>query len=217
MESSTDVNEHDNDSASCSVASAQSHVNDGALVGTLQLLQESPNVTLPKTVNTPVPVPSVYMDDRGEIFNILAGSKRINVLTTKRGVMRSGDIHKNTQHDFVFEGRVQVWLLQKDGSTLKKTYGPYQYIRVPPLVPHVFEFLQDSVIAEWWEPEPFEAYFYTPYRNIVQQSFSSTTEGKLIKLVAEKEGSEREWSTIAGVIGGIVFGLAVGIMVGRRK
>lgn len=191
---------------------------DGALVGTLELLSRSPNVTQPSRVNKPVPVPSIFIDGRGEIHNILAGKKRINILHTKKGVMRSGDIHKNTQHDFVFEGAVEVWFLEKDGSTTKRSYGAYEYIRVPPLVPHIFHFVEDTVFAEWWEPEPFQAWFYTPYRSIVEKSFTSSEKGKLVKLV-RSECYSSSWilmlSTTA--VGGIVFGLTVGIMIGRRK
>ena len=122
-------------------------------------------------------MPSIYKDGRGEIHNNLVGDyKRINLLYTKKGVMRSGDIHRNTQHDFVFSGQVEVWFLEKDGSTVKRIYGPNQYVRVPPLVPHIFHFLEETVIAEWWEPEPFRAWFYTPCRHLVEQSFDGTTD-----------------------------------------
>lgn len=200
------------DESSCSA------VNDGALVGTLQLLEQSPNVTQPTTVNNPVPTPSIYVDGRGEIHNILAGSKRINVLYTKAGVMRSGDIHKNTQHDFVFEGLVEVCFLEKDGSSTKRKFGAYEYIRVPPLVPHIFHFLKDTVMAEWWEPEPFQCYFYTPYRKIVEHSFTgSVKKGKLVKLVAA-DNDRGVWSSLPiTAAGGIALGLVVGIMVARRR
>lgn len=193
---------------------------DGALVGTAQLLRESPNVTkAPATFNQHVP--SIYVDGRGEIHNILAGNKRINVLYTKAGVMRSGDIHANTQHDFVFEGSVEVWFLETNGTTIKQKYGAYQYICVPPYTPHVFHFLQDSVMSEWWEPEPFEAYFYTPYRQVVEQSFTGPTKaGKLLKLVASDDhGGKNSSLFVTTAVGGITLalGLFVGIMVGRRK
>lgn len=93
---------------------------DGALVGREELLDKSPNVTHPTVVNKLIPVPSIYKDGRGEIHSILVGDyKRINLLYTKKRVMRSGDIHRNMQHDFVFSGQVEVWFLKKDGSTMK--------------------------------------------------------------------------------------------------
>ena len=180
---------------------------DGVLIGTEELLQQSPNVTQP--VNNPIiPVPSVYMDSRGQIHNVLVGQKRINLLYTNAGVMRSGDIHRNTQHDFVFSGKVEVWTLQKDGSTDKRIYGPYEYIHVPPLVPHIFHFLQDTVMAEWWEPEPFQAWFYTPYRQLVEESFVSG--GKLVKLTGPT--SYGTYLVLAAA-----FGLVAGIMIGRWR
>jgi hypothetical protein len=189
---------------------------DGSLVRTLALLTDSPNVFQPSKVNAPVPTPSIYLDGRGEIHNIQAGNKRINILFTKKGVMRSGDIHKNIQHDFVFEGSVEVWFLEKNGSTTKLIYGAYEYIQVPPLTPHVFHFLEDTVMAEWWEPEPFEAWFYTPYRDIVQESFTGTETGKLVELVRKDESySTRKFSLLLSA--STIVGVVVGIMIGRRR
>jgi hypothetical protein len=143
----------------------------------------------------------------------VGGARRINLLFTKKGVMRSGDIHVNTQHDFVFAGSVEVWLLQGDGSTIKHIYKEYQYIRVPPLVPHIFHFLEDTSIAEWWEPEPFQAWFYSPYRRLVEQSFDGTRiKGNLVQL--SESTNFRLWTTTAA---GVLFGLVLGIMIGRRK
>jgi len=66
---------------------------DGALVGSPEILK-SKNVTYSDAVNRPVPVPSVYSDDRGQIQNFSIGNFRVNLLHTFAGVMRSGDIHK---------------------------------------------------------------------------------------------------------------------------
>ena len=207
------------DADHCHEQSCVAHIDDGALVGTLKLLEESPNVTQPITVNSPVPTPSIYTDGRGEIHNILAGNKRINILYTKRGVMRSGDIHKNTQHDFIVEGQVEVWFLEKDRTTTKKICGAYEYIRVPPLVPHIFHFMQNTTMAEWWEPEPFQAWFYTPYRQLVEQSFTGSVQnGRLVKLVPDEHvGSKWSANLFTTAAGGIALGLVIGIMVGRRK
>ena len=90
-------------------------------------------------------------------------------LPFSRGVMRSGDIHCCVQHDFVFYGRVCVWLLQADGSTQKTLYSDHDYIRIPAYTPHIFEFLTDTIVAEWWDG-PFRAWYYAPYRNIVEAS-----------------------------------------------
>ena len=76
--------------------------------------------------------------------------KRINLVKTQ-GAMRSGDLHPNTQCSFVFEGSVEVWIPQSDGSTKKFKLGPRDYFEVPAYVPHVEHFMEDTIHAEWWE------------------------------------------------------------------
>jgi hypothetical protein len=93
-----------------------------------------------------------------------------------RGVMRSGDIHANVQHDFVFHGNVLVWILKADGSTQKTLYSDHDYIAIPAYTPHIFEFITDTVLAEWWDGAgPFHAWYYEPYRSIVEASFTTAT------------------------------------------
>lgn len=193
------------------------HNDDGQLVGTARLLIDSPNIVQPTAVNKPIPVPSVYQDGRGEIHNLLVGDKRINLLYTRMGVMRSGDIHANTQHDFIFEGQVEVWMLQRNGSTAKQVYGPYSYIQIPPYVPHIFSFLEDTVMAEWWEPEPFRAWFYLPYRRLVDESFVSTSQSKLVKLIEEQGRTMSDPSYCVWTTTALTIGLVLGIMIGRWK
>lgn len=151
---------------------------DGLLIGKAEILN-SPNVSQAKTQHTTLPVPSIYEDDRGSIQNLSVGpdEKRYNILHTKSGAMRSGDIHPNTQHDFIFEGAVELWLLTPDGRTQKTLHYKGSYIRIPPFVPHIFNFVQDTIMAEWWEPQGFQAWFYTPYRNIVERSVTIDEKG----------------------------------------
>ncbi|GKY99512.1 hypothetical protein MPSEU_000905400 [Mayamaea pseudoterrestris] len=152
------------------------NIQDGPMVGTPLILQSKYVAEAPERVNRPVPVPSFYSDDRGEIHNVCVGQtkstgsqrkgQRINLLYTKAGVMRSGDLHPNTQHDFVFSGSVKVWTLQKDGHTHVHVYNKNDVIAIPPFTPHLFEFEQDSVLAEWWDGD-FKAWFYEPTKLIV--------------------------------------------------
>ena len=193
---------------------------DAALVGTKELLHSPSVINAPAHVNKPVPAPSIYVDERGEIHNIRVGGKRMNLLYTRRGVMRSGDIHANIQHDFVFLGKVQVWRLTKDGETEKKIYGPYEYLSIPPYVPHVFHFLEDTVMAEWWEPEPFFAWFYMPYRRVVENSFSCQQPGDLQELVQQfsQEGKNQQRVFWYGMVAGAAsLGFGLGIVVCTLK
>lgn len=196
----------------------QSFPQDGPLVGTRAIL-DSPNVeAAPDRVNRPVDVPSVYEDARGSIHNLLVGAKRINLLSTEAGVMRSGDIHATTQHDFVFAGQVEVWTLQPNGTTLKQAYAANQYIAIPPYTPHIFNFIESTVMAEWWD-DKFYAWFYRPHRDLVEASFVQPSAiqrpGRFLHYVQQtsKETSMNNqiWWTA------LVLGLSVGYMIGARR
>ena len=47
---------------------------------------------------------SVLRDARGEIHNLKIGAARFNVLASRAGAMRSGDVHRSRQLDLVFRG-----------------------------------------------------------------------------------------------------------------
>mmetsp|Transcript_10733 Transcript_10733/g.23787 ORF Transcript_10733/g.23787 Transcript_10733/m.23787 type:complete len:222 (+) Transcript_10733:162-827(+) len=160
---------------------SKSYPDDGRTVGS-DAIFSSPNVVPPQTIRPQeviplppkedgIPAPSIYYDDRGEIHNIKVDNKhRINILYTKTGHLRSGDLHPNEQCDFIFSGKVKVWTLAEDGSTNTATYGKHEFISIARGTPHVFEFVEDTVMAEWWEPQGFQAWFYKPYRDIVNKS-----------------------------------------------
>jgi hypothetical protein len=214
---------------------------DGTLVGTPSIL-ESTRVTLatdPK--DPPIPAPSVFVDDRGEIHNVRVGDvyagrmgfsadhkhptsptslqqTRYNIMYTKAGVMRSGDLHKVIQHDFVFEGSVRVWLLGKDGTTSSHTYGPHSYVCIPPYTPHIFEFVQDTVMAEWWDADEFCAWFYRPYRELVERSVATkavSKPGRLIQYSTQPRAGSffLSWTFLAG----LAVGISVRGWVGDRR
>jgi hypothetical protein len=58
-------------------------------------------------------------DDRGSIDRLRVGGKRINLLFSKTGVMRSGYLHPETKYDFVVSGEVEVWILTNHGTDKK--------------------------------------------------------------------------------------------------
>jgi hypothetical protein len=209
---------------------------DGKLVGTPTILRSS-RVTLATDPKDPaIPAPSVFVDDRGEIHNVRVGNvyaermgvapstrlqqTRYNILYTKAGVMRSGDLHKVSQHDFVFEGSVRVWLLQKDGTTSSQTYGSYSYVCIPPYTPHIFEFVRDTVMAEWWDAGEFCAWFYQPYRELVELSVQTTTTtaakpGRLIPYSIER--CTRPFFLSWKFLAGLAAGMSISAWVGGRR
>ena len=108
----------------------------------------------------------VFRDGRGEIHRLEIGGTKLNMLFSKAGVLRSGDVHKNTQFGFVFSGLVRVWYW-RDGQKSFVEYGPNAFIKIEPSVPHMYEYLEDTVNAEWWDG-PFKAWFFRPLREIVE-------------------------------------------------
>merc|ERR1711924_292176 len=89
---------------------------------------------------------------------------------------------------------------------VKKSLGPGDYIAIPPGVPHIFEFEEDTVMAEWWEPGEFEALFYEPYRPLVDASFDRTkTKGVFTRLVAyEPKGRLHATALLGAFVAGIL-------------
>jgi hypothetical protein len=126
----------------------------------------------------------------------------------------------DTQRDFVFRGKVRVWTLDRHGKTIQSDYEANQYIEIPPYTPHIFEFLQDAVIAEWWDG-PFASWFYEPYRKLVQQSLQGKPPGQftfLVKKRQENQGGKlmRYYQHHANWIS-ILLGVTLGYVFGRYK
>ncbi len=112
---------------------------------------------------------SVYKDGRGEIRRLELEGVKFNTLFTKKGVYRSGDYHSATQFDLVLKGIVEITMF-KDGKDVTITKRDNESIVIPPNVPHLFYFPEDTVMLEWWD-KPFEAQFYEPYRKRVMEQF----------------------------------------------
>jgi len=230
----------------CESPPRESYPDDGRVIGT-DAIFSSANVipptndkggVVPLPPSSPpvdeddgIPAPSIYYDVRGEIHNVrVNGLHRINILHTRAGFLRSGDLHPNEQCDFVFSGRVRVWTLAEDGSTTTTTYGQRSFISIPRGVPHVFEFVEDTVMAEWWEPQGFQAWFYGPYRDIVNRSMiarggdddadgeggidGSSSKG-LVVLIPRTDRVRATGIVILAAVG--VLGFALGSRFGARR
>lgn len=122
-----------------------------------------------------VAVPSVNSDARGEIHNLLIGGARFNILVSYAGSMRSGDVHRSRQLDLIFAGRVAVTTRER-GRDVRREYGSGSLIEIPANVPHIFDFLNDTVMAEWWPDASFEARYYRPYRRRVDRANAAIEE-----------------------------------------
>jgi len=132
------------------------------------------DIYLSKLVTKPESKPGaleapVFEDVRGRIERLDFQGAKYNLLETKKGFMRSGDLHKNTQFDLILAGKAELWTLV-DNVTQKTVVGPNQLIVLKPHVPHLFNFLEDTIMIEYWNG-PFETWFYTPYRDIIDKQF----------------------------------------------
>mmetsp|Transcript_9595 Transcript_9595/g.20919 ORF Transcript_9595/g.20919 Transcript_9595/m.20919 type:complete len:174 (-) Transcript_9595:304-825(-) len=112
-----------------------------------------------------VQVPSVLHDARGSIHNLAIGGFRFNVLVSRAGTARSGDFHPSHQLDMIFSGHVRLTTRQ-DGRDVVREYGSGSLVVLEPFVPHIFEFLNKTIMAEWWDGA-FDARYYRPYRDLV--------------------------------------------------
>lgn len=108
-----------------------------------------------------------FEDQRGSIRRINDGVQKVNLLFTKKGFMRSGDLHKNTQFDFVVSRKCELWQ-HIDGEDVKQVHEEGSFIKIPAGTPHLFIFLEDTYMLEYWDGE-FEAWYYRPYRKIIEQ------------------------------------------------
>lgn len=146
-------------------------------------IYSDPLVSKPETKPGALEAP-VFEDIRGKIERKEFGGNKFNIIETKKGFMRSGDLHKNRQFDLVLSGKIELWILQKDGTTKKEIINPNQLVVLGKNVPHLFHFLEDTVMIEYWDG-PFEAWFYKPYRDIIDEQFRKNVQ----KLDAEKKMS----------------------------
>ena len=67
---------------------------------------------------------SVLRDARGEIHNLQIGAARFNVLASRAGAMRSGDVHRSRQLDLVFRGLLTLTLTLTSPSR-SRSRSPY--------------------------------------------------------------------------------------------
>ncbi len=108
-------------------------------------------------------------DVRGEIHRFDINGTKFNVLYTKKGAFRSGDIHTNTQYDRILKGKFKVTTLENKRDVVK-IFSSEDDFTIPPNTPHLFEALEDTWMIEYWDG-PFNVSYYEPYRKFVKEQF----------------------------------------------
>ena len=131
----------------------------------------------------PAPAPqssgnaSFHFSDARGVYHALRGfgdggaaAPYVNVLFTRAGHLRSGDLHACEQLNHVVFGRVALTRLGRDGRDVVTRHVGGDVVRIPPHVPHLYAFETDALLTEAWRhpdgtPCPFQAWLYTPYRD----------------------------------------------------
>ena len=106
----------------------------------------------------------IQEDSRGKIIRIREGGC-VNVLFTKKGCYRSGDVHSNTQFDVIITGSIELTTLE-NGKNVTRIIKPNTLLSIGKNTPHLFKFLEDTLLLEWWD-SPFDGWYYLPYRKII--------------------------------------------------
>jgi hypothetical protein len=99
-------------------------------------------------------------------------------------------------------------------------YKAQQSFVIHPYTPHILHFLNDSVLAEWWDQAgDTQCWYYHPYRRIVdiQNSLVSTSTGQHHFLVPqtdfERQQQEKTGASSSGLLW-MATGLAIGMVLG---
>jgi quercetin dioxygenase-like cupin family protein len=93
---------------------------------------------------------NVYTDERGSIFDVAEGDfKAIQVITSKKGSIRSNHYHKVGGHIlFVVSGRMRYLEAPVGVGEVKETIVEQgQSIFTGPMMVHATEFLEDTVLV----------------------------------------------------------------------
>ncbi|MEK7072103.1 MAG: cupin domain-containing protein [Patescibacteria group bacterium] len=108
-----------------------------------------------------------FSDRRGEIFINKFKGTEFNVIFTNAGGYRAGDYHPTEQYNVVLKGKIKLTLRQKN-KDISKQYGPNELIIIPPNTPHLYKFIIDTVMIEWFAGR-YMARYYEPYRKIIKK------------------------------------------------
>jgi len=124
--------------------------------------------------------PTVFKDCRGEIRKIKFHGAEFNLVFTKAGALRSGDVHPSMQHDLLLSGQIEIvrhvhYVDVYGGAKGPKTGDETAVLsrgsslmNICAGTPHLFRSVTDSVVLEWWDG-PFKAKYYRPYRKLVEK------------------------------------------------
>lgn len=112
-----------------------------------------------------------FSDRRGEIFINKFKGTEFNVIFTKAGGYRAGDYHPIKQYGIILKGKIKL-TLRKKNKDISKQYELNELIVIPPNTPHLFKFITDTVMIEWFGGR-YRAQYYEPYRRIIKKQLEN--------------------------------------------
>ncbi len=93
-----------------------------------------------------------FNDERGNFTQIVHdGYKQVNVIFTRKGVVRGGHFHKiNTELFYVVSGSFDL-ILKKDGEQKTVHFQKGNMFSIPPFVLHSFRYTEDTVKVSMYD------------------------------------------------------------------
>jgi hypothetical protein len=95
----------------------------------------------------------------------------VNLVFTRAGHLRSGDIHKCAQLNVIIAGRARLTTIPdvRAGEEVVRELAAGDRVVIPPHVPHLYDFLDDTLMTEAWLDDDktqceFKAWLYEPLR-----------------------------------------------------
>lgn len=88
-----------------------------------------------------------FSDHRGELVQLIhEGYRQINVITSKKGVVRGGHYHKENREAFyIVSGKLELTV---DGRTSRFQTG--DFFGIEPYDKHSFFFLEDTILVSMY-------------------------------------------------------------------
>ncbi len=93
-----------------------------------------------------------FEDGRGKLAQLVHGGyTQINVLESRKGVLRGGHFHKRAREAFfVVSGQVEV-TLKKGPEQQIELFGPGNFFEIAPFVVHSMSFPEDCVLVAMYD------------------------------------------------------------------
>ncbi len=93
-----------------------------------------------------------FKDNRGELNQLVHGGyQQVNVLYSKKGVVRGGHFHKKaTEAFFVVDGSVEVSLKNMNDSDVE-VFKKGQFFKIRPNIIHSMRFLEDCTLVALYD------------------------------------------------------------------